>query len=142
MTKGSKTIIGRTEFIDFPELGLNGIEAKIDTGAYSTALHAHKFWSEEINGIEVLHFELLDPGQEQYNNVLFQTSNFYIKNVRSSNGRLEKRFIFKTWIVIGGRKRRVNVSLTNREKMRYPVLVTARCVGDETGFSIYPILCY
>jgi hypothetical protein len=34
-----KCIIGRRDMIDFPELGLEDIEAKIDTGAYTSAIH-------------------------------------------------------------------------------------------------------
>ena len=57
-----KKIIGRREVVDFPELGLFRIEAKIDTGAYTTALHCHDI--KEENG--VLHFKFLDPTHPEY----------------------------------------------------------------------------
>lgn len=132
--KTPKTIVGRRELVDFPELGLNAIEAKIDTGAYSTAIHAHKIWIEEEDGVEVLNFELLDPEKPQYRKTTICTRSFYRKNVRSSNGRIEKRFIIKTKMVLGGRRRSADVSLTNRGKMRYPVLVGRKVL--KNGFLV------
>jgi len=134
MSKKAKTIVGRNEIVDFPELNLFGIEAKIDTGAYSTAIHAHKIWVKTLDGKEVLHFELLDPGDPRFNDLIFATSKFYRKNVRSSNGRIEKRFIIKTSIVLGGKKRKTHVSLTDRGKMKFPVLVGRKVL--KNGFLV------
>ncbi|MAY83074.1 MAG: hypothetical protein CMP59_02990 [Flavobacteriales bacterium] len=132
--KTPKTIVGRKEQVDFPELGLYAIDAKIDTGAYSTAIHAHKIWTEEIDGEEVLNFELLDPDNPLYRKTIIRTRSFYRKKVRSSNGRIEKRFIIKTKMILGGRKRKADVSLTNRGKMRYPVLVGRKVL--KNGFLV------
>lgn len=132
--KKKKTIIGRTEKIDFPDLGLSAIEAKIDTGAYSTAIHAHKIWLETMEGKEILNFELLDPKNKLYRKMTIRTSNFYRKNVRSSNGRIEKRYMIKTNMVLGGLKRKTDLSLTNRGKMRYPVLVGRKIL--KKGFLV------
>jgi hypothetical protein len=118
-----KTTLGRTEIVTFPDLGIENITAKIDTGAYSTAIHANKFWVETKEEIEELYFQLLDPSKDEFVNRIYKTANFYRKKVRSSNGRLEERYIIKTKIMLGGKLRTTNLSLTNREKMRYTVLV-------------------
>ncbi|MEQ8910153.1 MAG: RimK/LysX family protein [Vicingaceae bacterium] len=132
--KTPKCIVGRTELVEFPEFGLSGIDAKIDTGAYSTAIHAHKTWIEEKEGVEYLNFELLDPEKEQYRKLTIRTSNFFRKKVRSSNGRLEQRFAIKTKIILGGKKRLTDLTLTNRGKMRYPVLVGRKVL--KKGFLV------
>jgi len=129
-----KTILGRNETVSFPELGIERIDAKIDTGAYSTAIHAHKFWVQEENGIESLYFQLLDPSSEEFKNRIFKTNSFYRKKVRSSNGRLEERFILKTQILLGKKKRITHLSLTNREKMKFPVLIGRRVL--RKGFIV------
>lgn len=87
MAKKEKVLIGRVEIVDFPKLELIGIEAKIDTGAYSTALHCHKIWVEEIEGKEVLHFDILDPDHPEYSEKIFTSKDFGQKKVKSSNGR-------------------------------------------------------
>ena len=43
-------LIGRREYVDFPELNIFKVEAKIDTGAYTSALHCHDISLKEIEG--------------------------------------------------------------------------------------------
>lgn len=132
--KNKKIIVGRVEIVSFPDLGIESIPAKIDTGAYSTAIHAHKIWTEVIDGKEILNFELLDPDSDHYRKVTIQTSNFYRKKVKSSNGKMEKRFMIKTKLILCGKKRITDLSLTNREKMKYPVLVGRKVL--KKGFLV------
>ena len=121
--KKSKTTLGRTETVAFPELGIESIEAKIDTGAYSTAIHASDIWVEIEDSTEILNFKLLDSSHPEYKEEVFRVKDFNRKKVRSSNGKLEKRFVLKTIIILGGKKRITYLSLTDRSKMRYPVLI-------------------
>lgn len=128
--KNLKTI-GRLETVAFPELNLYNLEAKIDTGAYSTALHCHKIWLEEEDGQKVLHFDLLDPDHTHYNEGIAKTNTFSKKKVKSSNGRMENRYIIKTKIKIGNKTYRADVSLTDRRKMRYPVLIGRKLLNKK-----------
>ena len=128
----NKTLVGRTEIVSFPELGIDVIPAKIDTGAYSTALHASKIWIEIEDEKEVLHFEL--PRLKGEPMRCCKSKSFYQKKVRSSNGRLEKRYIIKTKMILGGIERITHVGLTNRDKMRFPVLVGRRILRQ--GFLV------
>lgn len=125
-----KITLGRTEIVTFPDLGIENIVAKIDTGAYSTAIHAHKFWTEVREGVEELYFQLLDPSKEEFVNRIYKTARFYRKKVRSSNGRMEERYILKTKIKLGGKLKTTHLSLTNREKMKYPVLVGRKVLAN------------
>ena len=126
-----KTIIGRTEMVSFPELGIESIEAKIDTGAYSSAIHAPKIWIEKEQNQEVLYFQLLNKNSTETSINIFKTKSFYQKKVRSSNGRLEKRYIIKTKLILGGKIRITHLSLTNREKMNFPVLIGRRVLSNR-----------
>lgn len=130
----SKTTIGRYELVAFPELGIEKIDAKIDTGAYSSAIHAPKIWLENENGEDVLYFQLLNKNSTETSINTFKTKSFYQKNVRSSNGRIEKRFIIKTKLILGGKKRTTHLSLTNRQKMKFPVLIGRRVL--KKGFLV------
>lgn len=129
-----KIVLGRYESVSFPELNISSIEAKIDTGAYSSAIHAHKIWTEKIDGHEILKFDLLDPSIKGYIPQIIESSNFKRKRVRSSNGRLEERFVIKTILLIGGKKRITDLSLTNRKKMKFPVLIGRKLLGK--GFLV------
>ena len=70
-----KKTIGRKDKGDFPELNLKNIDIKIDTGAYTSAIHCHKIKTKEIDGRQVLTFTLLDPSHPQYNNKELSTEN-------------------------------------------------------------------
>lgn len=121
-----KTLIGKCEYISFPQLRLRNIEAKVDTGAFTTALHCHDIVEKEVNGKRVLSFKLLDPLHPDYSN-REQVCEVYEKAIiKNSFGESEERFVIKTQVKIGKKKILAKVSLTNRGNMRYPVLLGRR----------------
>ena len=121
--KKIKTIIGKCEYISFPTLRLKNIEAKIDTGAFTTALHCHDIMEKEMHGKKVLSFKLLDPLHPDYSNreIIFETYEKAI--IKNSFGESEERFVIRTIVKIGTKRINAKVSLTNRGNMRYPVLL-------------------
>ena len=42
-----KKVLGRVDKIDFPQLHLSNIDVKIDTGAYTSAIHCSKIKEED-----------------------------------------------------------------------------------------------
>lgn len=116
-------IIGRTELVDVPAWDLFELNAKIDTGAYTSSLHCHHIESYEKDDEQMVRFNLLDPSHEIYNDKLFELPVYKTKNVKSSNGQTEERIIVRTDIVLAGQKLRAELSLTDRSEMRYPLLI-------------------
>lgn len=121
-------IIGRAELIDFPDWDLYGIDAKIDTGAYTSSLHCHHIERITKDGKEFVRFNLLDPSHEIYNDKLFELPIFKSKTVKSSNGVSEERFIVKTRLDLLGKQLDAELSLTDRSEMRYPVLIGRKLI--------------
>ena len=124
--KASQTI-GRRESIDFPDLGLFGLAAKVDTGANTAALHCHHVRVEN----EVLFFRLLDENHPEYQDREHRFPKFEHKIVKSSFGEQEMRYIIRTRITIGKRTIRGIVSLTDRATMKYPVLLGRRLLKNR-----------
>ncbi|MGZ4033946.1 MAG: ATP-dependent zinc protease family protein [Bacteroidia bacterium] len=122
-----KLTIGRREIIDFPELGLYGITAKVDTGAYTTALHCHDI--REENGF--LYFKLLDPSHPDYNKQEQKFAEYFQKEIKNSFGETEKRYIIKTIVKIGRKRIKSVISLTDRGTMRYPVLIGRKLLKNR-----------
>jgi hypothetical protein len=118
-----KNTIGRKDKVDFPELKLKNIDIKVDTGAYTSAIHCHKIEVKEIDGKETLTFTLLDPSHPQYGDQELSTENFKEKRVKNSFGSSEKRFIIKTNIRLFGKKYFIELSLSERGEMRFPILI-------------------
>jgi hypothetical protein len=118
-----KQIIGRKEFISLVDFNLNGVEAKIDTGAYTSSLHCHKIREEKIGERTILKCELFDPKHINFNNRPFNFDKYSIAKVRSSNGTIQKRFKIKIKVKFETKVYLVEFTLTNRSKMRSPVLI-------------------
>ena len=116
-------VIGRKDKIDLPELELFDIKAKIDTGAYGSALHCHHIKVVEHKGKKVLAFVVLDPAHPEFENKIFYASNFDYRSVKSSIGETEDRYTIKTDVIVFGKKRKVEFSLTDRSNMKNPVLL-------------------
>jgi len=126
-----KIIIGRREYVNFPELGIYKIIAKIDTGAYTTALHCHDIEVKKINEIPTLCFKLLDPSHPEYTQQQHQFNVFQIKEIKNSFGSFETRFIIKTKIKLGKKTIKSSISLTDRGNMRYPVLLGRKLLKNR-----------
>jgi hypothetical protein len=129
-----KTLIGRRELVNFPELKLFGIQAKIDTGAYTTALHCYDIYEMREGKEKVLCFKTLDPSYHQFDTEEIQIRKYSRKKIKNSSGAFEKRFIIKTPITIGGLTFETDISLTDRSNMRYPVLLGRKVLAK--GFII------
>ena len=124
-------LVGRREYVDFPELNIFGIEAKIDTGAYTTALHCHDIQIKHILGEDILCFKLLDPSHPVYNEQEHRFGHFSKKIIKSSSGEAEERYIIRTVVYIAGKKIRCTLSLTDRGNMRYPVLIGRKMIKNK-----------
>ncbi len=118
-----KLLIGRRERINLPELKLENLDAKVDTGAYTSSLHCHNISVVTKDKIKYLQFNLLDPRHSQYGKKVFKFSNFKQKKVKSSNGESETRYIIKTVVGIYGMDIETEFSLSDRSEMKYPVLL-------------------
>lgn len=115
-----KQIIGKKELVDFPELGVTKIIAKIDTGAYSNTLHCSAIKVKE----KKLCFMVLNEKEHCF-------ESFSQKKIKNSFGEAEKRYIIKTKIRIAGRTIKSIISLTDRGNMRYPVLIGRRLLKNK-----------
>jgi len=107
-----KTVIGSEEFVSFPELGVDKIRARVDTGAAISSLGVK--WIKEEEGM----VSCLLPNKKV---VVFDS--FEKKTIKSSFGHTEERYVVKILINVLGRKVRTNFTLANRSKMKFPILL-------------------
>lgn len=122
MAKKIRTL-GRQEIIDLPSFGLEDIEAKVDTGAYTSAINCSRVKVREINGQKELTFFLSGSKIHEKRARKFSTTDFKRKKIKSSNGQIEERFVIKTIAIIYGKKLRMEFSLSDRSKMKFPILL-------------------
>ncbi len=122
-TASSLKIIGSLDRVDFPLLSLFDIPCKIDTGAETSAIHCHKVKLIEKDGEEIISFFLLDPTHPNYNGIEFRVKDFVEKKIKNSFGQSEYRYAIRTHIVLFGEPISADFTLSDRERMKYPVLL-------------------
>lgn len=123
-----KKIIGKKELISIIDLGLYELDAKVDTGADSNAIHCDHIY---IDSDEFVHFTLLDEVHPSYNGKKIKMPLYKVKKVKSSNGEIQERPSIKVTVDFFGKKYKTVVSLTNRADMKYPMLIGRRFLSGK-----------
>jgi hypothetical protein len=132
----SKTVVGRQELCDLPQLGLTEIRARVDSGAKTTALHAYNIEVMETDGkTGVIKFNTHPENRRRKDGPIITLPFVDHRTVVSSNGAREERYIVRLDVVIGGQLFNTDVTLTSRHKMTFPILL-GRNTLIEAGFVI------
>lgn len=115
--------IGWREWLCFPELGIPSIKAKVDTGARTSCLHAfelEKFTKDNSNWIRFG----IHPLQRNSDYVVNCEAKIVDERiVTDSGGHKENRFVIATRIKLGDKEWPIEVTLTNRDTMRFRMLL-------------------
>lgn len=120
-TKPKKLMIGWRESVSLPDLNIESFSAKIDTGARTTAIHASDIRTCEKNGVPMVEFTLDHQGVNQ--TTRFTLPVHHKRAITNTSGVPEERFLVLATINIGERSALIEVSLSNRSDMRYPMIV-------------------
>ena len=124
-------IIGRVESVHLPDLSNNSLDAKINTGAYTSSLHCHSVEVYSVKGKNRVRFYILDPSHPEYEGKCFESPVYKIKKIKSSNGIVSDRVIIKQKIIFGGQTSTIQLSLSNRSDMKYPLLIGRRFITGK-----------
>jgi len=135
-TQESGPVLGWEEWVSLSDLSLPAIKAKVDTGAKTTALHAvaiEPFGTDKNPQVRfIMHPNPADSTVE----VVCSAKIIDRRNVTSSNGVSELRYVIRANISIGGRSWPIDVSLTNRENMSYRMLLGRSAIPED--FNVRP----
>jgi hypothetical protein len=120
--------LGWREWAALPELGLPAIKVKVDSGAKTSALHA--FYTEKylLDSVDMVKF-LIHPIQRNYDfQVECHAPVVDFREVSDSGGHKEMRYVIETNIVIGTGNWPIELTLTNRDTMRFRMLLGRRAM--------------
>lgn len=116
-------ILGWREWVSLPQLGIDQLKAKVDTGARTSALHAFDVELKEDGNEKIVHFKI-HPKQNDLDLVVAcQAPLFDEREVRDSGGHSESRYVIQTQIGIGPNLLTAEVTLTNRDTMGFRMLI-------------------
>ncbi len=130
---GPRQRVGWVERVSLPALGLRSVEAKIDTGARTSALHVVSSRTIARSGASGRggRLEIVLPGRGPRARRTFEVAVREHVAVRDTSGRQERRPVIETILEIGPLRRRIRLTLTNRGDMRYPLLVGRTALGGD-----------
>jgi hypothetical protein len=121
--KSDSKIIGWREWASLPDLGLVAVKGKIDTGAKTSSLHAYDISLEDQGNKTYVHFKV-HPLQHDFS-VVIKCKALLVdrRQVTDSGGHKEERYVIRTTMLLAGIKKRIELTLTNRESMKYRMLI-------------------
>lgn len=124
-------ILGWREWVGLPDLGVNQIKAKVDTGARSSALHAFAIEPFDRDGLAMVRFKV-HPRQRDDRYVLATEAVLVDKRlVRSSGGHGQLRPVIKTPVRVGDQIWSIELTLTNRDVMGFRMLLGRQAIRNR-----------
>ncbi len=133
----ARTLIGWREWVHLPDLlpeaddVLGWVKAKVDTGARTSAIHAWDIESVDRDGQEWLRFRLHPRQADDEVVVEAEARLVEEREVRSSNGDVERRPVVETTLALGGERYRIELTLTNRDQMGFRMLLGRTGMADH-----------
>jgi hypothetical protein len=120
--------LGCLEIVQLPEYGVQNVLAKIDTGAYSGAIHCTniKVVRRGIKREKVLQFVPL--GEKQFAQ---ETKDFQKTFVRSATGHRVTRYLVDTTIQLGNQTYPIRIGLADRSEMKRSILIGRRFLREN-----------
>ena len=137
VTFPTKRVLGRQELVSFPAFGLVNVEAKIDTGAFTAALHCthQRVETDAATGRPVLRVRLFDERHPQHDGRTLSFPEFEEREIRNSFGDVQRRYVIRAAVVLFGQPLETEFSLSDRTDLRFPVLL-GRALLQQGGFVV------
>lgn len=130
------TVIGWREMLTLPELNVDRIKAKIDTGARTSTLHA--FDCQEFNQNEqtMIRFKIHPLQRDNRQTIIAEAKLLEYRKIVNSGGHAQIRPVILTTVKLGEYQWQVELTLTNRDVMGFRMLLGRQAVRNR--FAINP----
>lgn len=115
--------LGWREWLALPELDILRIKAKVDTGARTSCLHTFRTEPYTVEGQRRVRFWVHPEQNDLHHVVECDAEVIDERSVTDSGGHKEMRMVIKTLIMVGNQSWPVEMTLTNRDSMRFRMLL-------------------
>lgn len=134
-------VIGWREWVKLPDLNVKNIKVKVDTGARSSALHAHEVEEFEKKGETWVRFKI-HPNQRKSDKIVeAEAKVLEYRMVKNTGGKATKRPVILTNVILLGVTWDIELTLANRDEMGFRMLLgreaVRRRVMIDPGGSYY-----
>jgi hypothetical protein len=127
-TSSDRLTVGWREWVGLPDLGVEAIKAKIDTGARTSALHVTDVVRFERDGHPWVRFRVHPIQRAERPVVAAEAALVEHRPVRSSSGHTEHRLVIATVLAIGAARWPIELTLTRRDAMGFRMLIGRQAV--------------
>jgi hypothetical protein len=119
----SLAVLGWREWLALPDLGIERIKAKVDTGARTSCLHTFFVERYRQAGADFVRFGVHPIQKSTEQAFVCQAPLLDQRMVSDSGGHRENRFVIRTPAIIGSDRRDIEITLTDRDSMRFRMLL-------------------
>jgi len=122
--------------VSLPDLGVDWLKAKIDTGARTSSLHAFEIQEFERDGVSWVRFRGKPWQDSQEDAVIVESPVHDRRAVRSSSGHAQERLVVEMLIRLHDREVLAEVTLSNRDEMGFRMLIGREALRQ--GYVVDP----
>lgn len=126
-----RIVIGHVENIELPELGINQLAVRVDTGAQTSSLHVDNLKRIFMDTKPAVSFDIHPEIHNVKKTVSCQALLHDIRKVKSSNGIGEQRYVIKTPALLGDHQWNIEITLTDRSDMTYLMLLGRQALSSH-----------
>lgn len=127
----NRIIIGHLENIELPELSINQLTARVDTGAKTSSLHVDNIEQVLLGNKPAISFDIHPDNHNVERRVRCTALLHDVRRVKSSNGQVEQRYVIKTPAILGEHRWNIEITLTNRADMTYLMLLGRQALSEH-----------
>ena len=128
----SRIEIGWREWLTLPELNIPAIKAKIDTGARTSALHAFFVQPFSAGGRKMVRFGVHPLQNRDDVEIICEHPIKDYRQISDSGGHREMRYVIESQVQLGDRIWPVEMTLTNRDSMKFRMLLGRTAMKEIT----------
>ncbi|GAB3377283.1 ATP-dependent zinc protease [Spongiibacter taiwanensis] len=115
--------LGWREWLSLPDLGIDIIKAKVDTGARSSSLHAFDIQAIDRDGEKWVRFKVHPHQHDKSLVVQCQAPVKDYRQVTDSGGHRSMRYVIETALSLGQDSFPIEITLADRSDMLFRMLV-------------------
>lgn len=125
-------VLGWKEYVDLPDLGIEGLKTKIDTGARTSALHVSSLRTVAEHEDGTVDLEIQVPlTRTGDRHVTAWVRQLDLINVTDSGGHEEIRPVIETAIRLGPVTKPIRLTLTDRTGMLFRMLLGRTALEED-----------
>lgn len=122
-TSTGQVTAGWREWVQLPDLEVDWLKAKLDTGARSSALHAFDVHEFDRDGRAWVRFSVHPWQRSDEDAVVVERPVHDTRGVRSSTGHVQQRYVVLLDVTLVGRSVTAEVTLASRDQMGFRMLI-------------------